>query len=165
MKLFLVTLFVCFAIGVPSLSFAQQSQANPDIFNPNGSNQSQANPPIFPQNAAANTDGNGTGGQSGGTDGNGTGGTVKIDNPLIAEDINALFVALIKIVLIFAIPIVVFFIIYAGFLYVTAQGNEEQISKAHKALLYAIIGGVIILGANVLITVIEETVKEISNIN
>lgn len=138
-----------------------QSQSDPTIFNTNGStNQSQANPDIFQSNG---TGGSGTGGQAGGTDGSGTGGAVKIPNPL-GEDstLNTLFAALINIVLIFAIPIVVLFIIYAGFLYVTAQGNQEQISKAHKALLYAVIGGVLILGANVLISVISETVETIS---
>ena len=37
--------------------------------------------------------------------------------------------------------------IYAGFLWMTAQGNEEQIGKAKKLLVGAIIGMVIIFGA------------------
>ena len=37
--------------------------------------------------------------------------------------------------------------IYAGFLWMTAQGNEEQIGKAKKMLMGAVIGMVIIFGA------------------
>lgn len=91
------------------------------------------------------------------------GGGVKIENPIEAESITALFTALLEILLIFAIPIVVFFIIYAGFLYVTARGNVETVTRAHRALLYALIGGVLILGGNVLINVIQGTVDEIKS--
>ena len=87
--------------------------------------------------------------------------TVAILNPLAAESITALFQAIIDIVMVFAIPIIVFFIIYAGFLYVTARGNTETIQQAHKALLYALIGGLLIIGANVLIEIVGTTVESI----
>lgn len=83
---------------------------------------------------------------------------VTIKNPIEADNIQQLFQAIIDIVLVFAIPIIVFFIIYAGFLYVTARGNEATIQKAHMALLYALIGGLLILGARVLIEVVQGTV-------
>jgi hypothetical protein len=83
---------------------------------------------------------------------------VSVVNPLEADNITQLFQDIIDILLVFAIPLIVFFIIYAGFLYVTARGNESTISKAHMALLYALIGGVLILGAKVLIEVISGTV-------
>ena len=38
-------------------------------------------------------------------------------------------------------------IIYAGFLYMTAQGNEEQIGKAKKMILNAVIGLAIVMSA------------------
>ena len=94
-----------------------------------------------------------------------TAGSVKttsasIDNPLgEGTTLTKLFKGIIDAILVLAIPIIVFFIIYAGFLYVTARGNTEQISTAHKALLYAIIGGVLILGASTLLDVIEGTIK------
>jgi hypothetical protein len=84
--------------------------------------------------------------------------TVTLENPLEADNIIELFETIIDIVLIFAVPLIVFFIIYAGFLYVTARGNEGTIERAHKALLYALIGGLLILGARVLIDVVQGTV-------
>lgn len=48
--------------------------------------------------------------------------------------------------------------IYAGFLYVTAQGDEKQITQANTALLYAAIGTAILLGSWVLATAICKTI-------
>lgn len=101
-----------------------------------------------------------------GIGGSGTGsgvnnGGLTIDNPIAADNIQELFEAIIDIVLVFAVPIIVFFIIYAGFLYVTARGNQATIQKAHMALLYALIGGLLILGARVLIEVVGGTVDSI----
>jgi hypothetical protein len=91
----------------------------------------------------------------------GGGSSLSLKNPIQAKSIGALFQAIIDIVLVFAIPVVVFFIILAGFRYVTARGNGHTIEEAHMALLYALIGGVLILGARVLIEVISGTVDAI----
>lgn len=88
--------------------------------------------------------------------------SITLDSPLRTDSIQGLFQAIVDIVLVFAIPIIVFFIIYAGFMYVTARGNPEKIQTAHKALLYAIIGGLLIIGANVLMSVISGTVSAIT---
>jgi hypothetical protein len=90
--------------------------------------------------------------------------TTRLINPLDnISSIPEFFLAILDIVMIFAIPFVVIFIILAGFHYVTAQGNPDKLKQAHQALLYALIGGVLILGAQVLLTVIEGTVEQIIN--
>jgi hypothetical protein len=43
----------------------------------------------------------------------------------------------------------------AGLLYLTSAGNENQIEKAKKAMLYAIIGVVVSLGGLVVVKTIE----------
>lgn len=84
---------------------------------------------------------------------------VRIENPLgSGSSLLGLLKDLLDVIMIFAVPLIVFMIIYAGFLYVTAQGNEGQVSKAHKALLYAVIGGVLIIGAQALLVVVCGTV-------
>ncbi len=85
--------------------------------------------------------------------------TGQICNPLKATDIITFLTQIIDVLLIFAVPIIVFFIIYAGFLFVTAKGNESQVSTAKSALTWAVVGGVIALGAKLIITVIEGTIK------
>ena len=87
-----------------------------------------------------------------------TGNGVCIQNPLRANSITEFFLQIIEILLIFAIPIIVLFIILAGFKFVTAQGNETTIGEAKRALLYAIIGGLLILGAFLILAVIQGTV-------
>ena len=55
------------------------------------------------------------------------------------------------------------YIIWAGFSYVTAQGNPGKIAEAHKRLLYALIGTGILLGAAAISQVIQATVKSLTN--
>ena len=52
-------------------------------------------------------------------------------------------------------------IMYAGFLYVTAGGNETQIKKAHDALLWGAIGAAVLLGAYVIATAIQGTINQL----
>lgn len=116
----------------------------------------------------ANTgDGGGTGGTGGSGDTGGTGGTgitTKILNPL-GEDgpqtIPDFIKKLVEIVLYVGIPIIALAIIYTGFLFVKAQGNSEELTKAKKALLYTLIGGALLLGAFVIAQAIGSTVDEI----
>lgn len=49
-------------------------------------------------------------------------------------------------------------IIYVGFLFVVAQGNEEKIKSARSALMWTVIGGLILLGAKTIGMVIASTV-------
>lgn len=51
--------------------------------------------------------------------------------------------------------------IYSGFLYVTAQGNDTKLAKAHRALLYTVIGTAVLLGSWVIANVIENTINSL----
>src|SRR3989344_4435406 len=83
---------------------------------------------------------------------------ITLRTPLKVNSIAEFLELVLKIVTLFALPIIIFFIIYAGFLFVTAQGKPDQITKARNALLYSVVGGVIILGAHLLLAVIQGTV-------
>lgn len=72
--------------------------------------------------------------------------------------IEGLLLAILEVFIIIATPLIVLYIIYAGFLYVTARGNTQQVEQATRALTYAIIGGVIILGAVALSAIIKNVV-------
>jgi hypothetical protein len=88
---------------------------------------------------------------------------VKIENPLGhgIDDLPKLIAAILDIVLVIGIPIITLAIIYAGFLFVQAQGNPEAIKKAKATLLYTIIGAALLLGAWVIANAIKGTVDEI----
>lgn len=86
-------------------------------------------------------------------------GSGKLDNPLKAGDllslINLLIDGLMKVGLVAAAC----FIIYSGFLFVTARGKPEQISKAQANFFWTIIGTAVILGAKVIVAIITGTLK------
>jgi hypothetical protein len=58
-------------------------------------------------------------------------------------------------------PIAVLALIYAGFLFVTARGNEAQLTSAKKTFLYTVIGIAILLGAKVLADLVVNTIANI----
>lgn len=72
-----------------------------------------------------------------------------IEQPLglASTDIRVLIARVIKIALGLLGIIFVLLVIYGGFLYMTAGGNEEQIASAKKVLMNATIGLIIILSA------------------
>lgn len=87
-------------------------------------------------------------------------GPYRLENPLggVAE-LDDLFFEIVNVLLIIAVPIIIFFIIFAGFTYVTAQGNPEKIKLASQSLLYAMIGGVIILGSSAMLVIVRNVVN------
>jgi hypothetical protein len=52
-------------------------------------------------------------------------------------------------------------IVYVGFLFVKAQGNEEQLRSARSALMWTVIGGLVLLGAQTIGMVIRSTVDSL----
>jgi hypothetical protein len=67
-----------------------------------------------------------------------------------------------KVMVMVALPIISLFIVYSGFLFVAAQGNEGKLSEAKNNLLYVIIGSILILGAWVIATLIGGTVTQLT---
>jgi len=69
-----------------------------------------------------------------------------------------------KIVLPIGAVIAVLFLVYAGFLFVTARGNETQLEHAKSTLLWTVIGIAILFGSMAIATGIQNTVCQIANI-
>ena len=84
----------------------------------------------------------------------------RICNPLgggpanIPDFIRALLEGVLKI----GIPVVALAIIYCGFLFVSARGNSEKLTKAKSALLYTLIGAAILLGSWAIAQMISATI-------
>ena len=92
--------------------------------------------------------------------------TTKIENPLgegHLATIPAFIEQLLTIVIKIGVPVITLAIIYAGFLFVQAQGNPEKLKTAKKTLLYTIIGAFLLLGAYVFANAIGSTVKDITS--
>jgi len=68
---------------------------------------------------------------------------------------------ILNIVIMIGIPIVVLALIWAGFLYVKAQGSPDKITEAHKTLLWTIVGAALLMGSWAIANAIKETVEDI----
>jgi type IV secretory pathway VirB2 component (pilin) len=55
------------------------------------------------------------------------------------------------------LALAVFFIIIAGFMFVTASGNDEQVKKARGMLLYAVVGVIVALLSKGIVTFLQST--------
>lgn len=87
---------------------------------------------------------------------------VTLNNPLRVDSLEGLLIAILNIFITLMIPVIVFFIILAGFKYVTAQGNPGKIEEATTTFTFAIIGGVLILAAVAIAEIIKNTVQSFS---
>jgi len=88
---------------------------------------------------------------------------VEFRNPIKARDLRELVKDILDVVVDFGAVIVVFFLVYAGFLFVKAQGDPGGIKKAKETFFWTIVGGMIVLGAFVLSEVIQNTVNQIKS--
>jgi hypothetical protein len=88
--------------------------------------------------------------------------TFSLDNPLRFTSISGLITALIKLLIQIGLSVAVLFIVYAGFLYVTAAGNSEKVTQAHQVFLWAVVGTAVLLGSLVIMEVIQSTIKDIT---
>ena len=88
----------------------------------------------------------------------------KIKNPLGGTNtIQEFLLVFLKGVIKLGIPVVALAVIYCGFLFVKAQGNAEELTKAKDALLYTLIGAGILLGAIAMTELVINTVKSVAS--
>lgn len=88
-----------------------------------------------------------------------------LQNPLNPSfsDIPSFIAGALKAMVTIALPIISLFIVYSGFLFLTAQGSEEGLSKAKTNFKYVILGAILILGAWVIATLISGTVTQLTS--
>ena len=88
--------------------------------------------------------------------------TNRIKNPLESNDIFELIRKLYRGIMMIIIPLLIVFVVYSGFIFVTAQGNDEKLKKAKANAKYAAIGIAIILGAEIIISILESLLTVLS---
>jgi hypothetical protein len=82
-----------------------------------------------------------------------------INNPLASNDVNGILVTIMNLVATVGAIVVVFFIIYSGYKFVTAGSSDTDRTKAKEMFFSTIIGGAILLGADVIANVVVNTVN------
>lgn len=89
----------------------------------------------------------------------------KFENPLQFTDLQSFLLAVLNSAIYILFPILVLMIVYTGFLFVTAQGNAQKLEEAKRALLWTIIGSLIVLGSYAFAIALKATVCNVMTSN
>ena len=76
-------------------------------------------------------------------------------------DLKTIFMNILDVAQVIMIMIATLYLLYAGFMFVTAKGDPARIKSAQNALLWGLVGAGLILTAEVLAYAIGDTVKEV----
>lgn len=88
---------------------------------------------------------------------------VFLNNPLSAgTSLPAFLNSILDFVIRIGTIVVILMVVYVGFMFVTAQGNETKLTTARRALLWTIVGALILLGAKAISLAIQSTVNAIT---
>lgn len=89
------------------------------------------------------------------------GGTFTLPNLLKAETFEELIIGIFNAIMPIVMVLAVFFIILAGFQFVTAQGKEQDINKAKETLKWTIIGVAVVVGARLIVEIVKDILQSI----
>lgn len=91
------------------------------------------------------------------------GGKFSVENPLKGSITSfcGLLEALLRAAIVLGLPVAVLFLIYTGFKFIIARGNEKELGDAKRSLLYTIVGIGIFLGAWTIAQIIKNTLKSL----
>lgn len=87
--------------------------------------------------------------------------TAKLCNPIRYQDITSFLLAILNVAIQYGALLIVFFLVYAGFQFVIAQGNSEKIESAKKMLTWVVVGAFVLLGTYVIRTAICGTLNQL----
>ncbi|MBI2409490.1 hypothetical protein HYV30_00395 [Candidatus Kaiserbacteria bacterium] len=86
-------------------------------------------------------------------------------NPLGTTDLQGFILRILDFVIYLGSLVIIFMLVYIGFLFVKARGVPAEISKARQALLWTVVGALILLGSKAIALGIQATVQAISTGN
>lgn len=85
-----------------------------------------------------------------------------LKNPLqwgsFADAVPTLMDGLIRV----GVIVAVVYLVYVGYLYVSAVGKPDQIKTANNALLYAVIGIAVLVGSKAIAVLVSNTLKTVT---
>jgi hypothetical protein len=83
-------------------------------------------------------------------------------NPTNYCSLDAFLAGVLHAVVLIAFPIIVLFLVYIGWLFIYQGNNPQELSKVRTYFIWAIVGALIVLGAEALSRAIGATVNAIS---
>lgn len=86
---------------------------------------------------------------------------LQLCNPIRYPDITSFLLAILNVAIQYGALLIVFFLVYAGFQFVIAQGNSEKIADARKMLTWVVVGAFVLLGVYVIRAAICGTLRQL----
>jgi hypothetical protein len=77
------------------------------------------------------------------------------------ETVPQFLFAIVDLVLLIAMPIIVVFIVYAGFLFVTAGDNMRKTETAKTVITWTLVGAAVLLGSKVIAEALKATILDL----
>ncbi|MBI5078191.1 MAG: hypothetical protein HZB11_02395 [Candidatus Yonathbacteria bacterium] len=87
----------------------------------------------------------------------------KLQNPIKFKTFSEFAAAVTKTAVQVLMPFIILGFIYAGFLFVSAQGNEKKLTHAKSVLWYSMIGAFVLFGAWGFAQIISKTISAITS--
>lgn len=84
-----------------------------------------------------------------------------LENPIAEDTLYCFLVSILEAFVMVVFPFVVLALIYSGYLFVKAQGNSNELTKARTYFMWCAVGALVVLGAQALAFAIEGTVTNI----
>jgi hypothetical protein len=84
-----------------------------------------------------------------------------LPNPLNVGSFCGLILKLLNAIIAFGVPIAFLFLVYSGFLFITARGNDEKLNHAKRNFFYVIVGIGLFLGAWTFGQIVAATIKDL----
>ncbi len=85
----------------------------------------------------------------------------RLCNPIDSPNLSSFLLGIVNVAIQYGAILIVFFIVFAGFKFVTAQGNSEKVSEARKMLTWVVVGAFVLLGVYVIRAAICGTIKQL----
>lgn len=89
--------------------------------------------------------------------------TFQLQNPLKADSLEEFLTDILEFIVRLGTLVVIVMIVVVGFMFVNARGNPEAIKTARQALLWTLVGAVILIGAQIIAEAIKATVEAIGS--
>jgi hypothetical protein len=84
-----------------------------------------------------------------------------LQNPLRFDTLEELLLGVLQAVVRIGTIVLTLAIIWVGFLFVQAQGTDKKLVEARRALMWTVVGGLLLLGATAIGAAIRETVDSV----
>lgn len=161
MKKIFGTMVVSVFIGVPFFVMANPCVYGDADYN-TGTCYATGGTPSQPStgNITGSTAPSGSTAQSGST--SGLSANTQLQNPIKYSTFSQFAAAVTKTAVQVLLPFIVLAFIYSGFLFVKAQGNDTELTKAKEAIKWSIVGAFILLGAWGFAQIIGQTVSTLT---